>query len=176
MWCPPAFAMIKYEIEDEFETTVDRFWDVFFDDAFNDALWKHLDIERDVFEFERSGEGPGERIRRKQRLTPKRDVPAALKRLVKNAISYEEHNEWERGKSLMTVITIPSFMSDKFDGKGDYKVLEMGPNRVKRVWTASLNCSVPLVGGRVESHIVGEVTQSYKDTTTFMRKWLAENG
>jgi hypothetical protein len=167
--------MIEYEIRDEFATTPDKYWDMFFSDAYNDALWKHLDIEREVLEFERTGEGQDEVIRRVQRLTPRRDIPSALRRLVSDAIAYEERNVWRRKDNCMEVITIPNFFSDKFTAKGTYVLEPRGGDKLERIWKASCACRVPLVGGKVEKHVVEEVKRSYKATTIFTRKWIAEH-
>lgn len=164
--------MIEYTIEDEFETNVDHYWNTFFSEAFNAALWKAIDIDWELLEFRREGEGEMLVIHRRQRMTPRRNVPSVLQKLVKGAISYEERNRFERAKSLMTAATIPSFMSDRLDAKGNYSVIEAGPGRVKRIWKASVSCSVPLLGGQVEKSVVQEVQESYRKTTAFMREWL----
>jgi len=167
--------MIEYEIVDEFPTTPDKYWEMFFSDAYNAALWQHLDIEREVITFRREGEGASEVIHRTQKLTPKRDVPSALRRLVKDAISYEERNVWRRASNSMEVVTIPNFFADKFTATGVYRLEAVGDDRLKRIWTAKTECRVPLVGGKVESHIVEEVKRSYQATTIFTRKWIAEH-
>ncbi|PRQ10172.1 DUF2505 domain-containing protein [Enhygromyxa salina] len=167
--------MIEYEIVDEFATTPDKYWDMFFSDAYNAALWKALDIEREVIEFKRTGEGPDETIHRVQRLTPKRDVPSALRKLVKDAISYEERNEWRRGDNRMEVVTIPNFFADKFTTRGTYELVAIGDDKLKRIWKASCECRVALVGGKVEKFVVEEVQRSYRATTIFTRKWIADH-
>jgi hypothetical protein len=148
--------MIEYEIADEFPTNPDKYWDMFFSDAYNEALWKHLDIERQVLEFRREGEG------------------ASLRKLVKDAISYEERNVWRRATNAMDVVTIPNFFADKFIAKGVYKLEPLGDDKLRRVWKASCECKVPLVGGKVEKHVVDEVKRSYQATTIFTRKWIQE--
>ena len=167
--------MIEYEIVDEFPTTPDKYWEMFFSDAYNEALWKHLDIEREVLEFRREGEGESEVIHRVQRLTPKRDVPSALRKLVKDAISYEERNVWRRADNAMSVVTIPNFFADKFTAKGVYKLEPVGSDKLRRIWKASCECRVPLVGGKVEKHVVDEVKRSYQATTIFTRKYITEH-
>ena len=166
--------MIEYEIVDEFATTPDKYWEMFFSDAYNEALWRTLEIEREVVKFERSGEGDSEVIHRIQRLTPKRDVPAALRRLVKDAVSYEERNVWRRKDNLMEVVTIPSFFAEKFKATGTYVLRAKGADKLDRVWTANCSCSVPLVGGKVEKHVVEEIKRSYLTTTSFTRDWIAK--
>ncbi len=168
--------MIEYEIIDEFPTTPDAYWDMFFSDAYNEALWRELDIEREILEFRREGEGAGEVIHRTQLLTPKRDVPAALRRVVKGAISYEERNLWRRRDNSMEVTTTPSFFAEKFKAKGIYRLEPVGTDRLRRIWTASCECRVPLIGGKVEKLVVDEVERSYRSTTKFTRDWLAKAG
>lgn len=167
--------MIEYEIADEFLTTPDRYWDMFFSDEYNAALWKTLDIERELIEFKREGSGQDEVIRRVQRLTPKRDVPAVLRKLVKDAVSYEERNVWRRRDNCMEVVTIPNFFADKFTAKGTYKLSPHGVDRLTRTWKANCECRVPLLGGKVEQHVVEEVKKSYRATTAFTRQWIAEH-
>jgi hypothetical protein len=167
--------MIKYRIEDEFETTVDGYWEMFFSDDYNDGLWEFLDIDREQVEFRKEGEGADEVIHRRQKLVPRREVPKVLKKVVGDAIAYEEVNVFRRKASTMEVTTIPNFLSDKFDAKGTYEVKEIGPGRVIRIWEAYCSCKVPLVGGKIEQHIVGEVQDSYRRTTEFTRRWLAQH-
>ena len=167
--------MIEYEIVDEFATTPDKYWDMFFSEEYNLALWKHLDIEWELVKFERTGEGQDEVIHRIQRLTPKRDVPAALRRVVKGAVAYEERNVFHRSKSSMETVTIPSFFADKFEAKGVYELVAKGDNKLDRIWRANCKCTVPLVGGKVEKVVVDEVKRSYQASTKFTRQYIAEH-
>ncbi|HVI03941.1 MAG TPA: DUF2505 domain-containing protein [Enhygromyxa sp.] len=167
--------MIEYEIADEFPTNPDKYWDMFFSDAYNEALWKHLDIEREVIEFRREGEGASEVIHRVQRLTPKRDVPSALRKLVKDAISYEERNVWRRATNAMDVVTIPNFFADKFIAKGVYKLEPLGDDKLRRVWKASCECKVPLVGGKVENFIGNQLVDLLIAEQRFTTAWIQDN-
>jgi hypothetical protein len=167
--------MIEYRIEDDFETTVERYWETFFSDAYNAALWEALQIDRVQLELRRVGSGDDEVIHRRQRLTPRRTMPPVLQRLVGEAISYEEVNEWHRKTSSMSVVTIPSFLADQFEARGQYRVHPRGAGRVLRTWEARCACRVPLVGGKIERHVVDEVRESYRKTTAFTRRWLAEH-
>lgn len=167
--------MHKYTVEDDFETTVDRYWEVFFDEDYNKGLFEHLQITREVLEMTREGEGQDEVIRRRIRLTPQRDVPAIFKRFVKGAVQYTEHNVFTRRNSTIDVKIVPGFMGDKFTSTGTYVVTPKGEGRVLRTWKGLIKCSVPLIGGRVEKHIAGEVTDGYRKTTDFTRRWLREH-
>lgn len=166
---------MHYTISDDFDTSPQRYWDVYFDEAYSTELFKRLRIGREVLEVKREGEGEGLVIRRKVKLTPQREVPALVKSFVSGAITYTEQNVYTARTSSMEVVTTPGFLADKLLTRGVYKVQALGPHKVRRVWDGEISCKIPLLGGKVEKHIVEEVTQSYRDTTDFTRKWLAEH-
>lgn len=166
---------MKYTIEDDFDATPERYWALFFDEAFNEALFAHLRIGRKVLEMRREGEGAELVIHRTQVLTPQREVPAIFSKLVKGAISYTEKNVFRARDNRMETHTTPGFAADKLKTTGVYRLQVMGANKVRRFWEGMCECSVPFVGGKVEQTIVDEVKASYRDTTTFTRRWLAEH-
>jgi len=126
-------------------------------------------------EVKQEGEGEALVIRRQIKLTPQREVPALIARFVKGAITYTEQNVYTARTSAIDVVTIPGFMADALTTRGVYKVQALGPNKVRRTWDGDVVCKVPLLGGKIEKRIVEEVTSSYRDTTDFTRKWLAEH-
>jgi hypothetical protein len=166
---------MHYTIIDDFDTSLEHYWEVFFDDAYNAGLYQRLRIGREVLELKREGEGDGLVIRRKIKLSPQREVPALVAKFVKGAITYTEQNVYTARASTIEVVTIPGFMADSLTTRGVYKVAALGPNKVRRTWDGDVICKIPLLGGKIEKGIVDEVTQSYRDTTDFTRKWLAEH-
>lgn len=167
--------MSRYRIEDAFETTPTRYWEVFFDDEYNRRLFEHLEVDRVQLEFRREGEGEQEIIHRVVRLTPRREVPAVMKKLVGSAIAYEERNRFVRKDNLLEVVTIPNFMADKVTTTGRYFLETRGEAKLVRVWDGICECRVPLVGGRVEQHLIDEIRRGYAATTEFTRRWLREH-
>lgn len=165
---------MNYTITDDFDTSIERYWQVFFDDTYNAELFKRLKVGREVLEVKREGEGQDLVVRRKIRLSPEREVPALVKKFVKGAVTYTEENVFTARSNSMAVVTIPGFMADALTTRGTYRVQSLGPDKVRRTWEGFIDCKIPLLGGKVEKHIVEEVTQSYRDTTDFTRKWLAE--
>jgi len=165
---------MNYTISDDFETSAQRYWEVFFDDEFNDALFRHLRIGREQLSFTREGEGDALVIRRRQVLTPQREAPKIFKRLMKGAISYTESNVFTARDNRMEVETIPGFAADKLTTRAIYRLEVLGPERVRRIFDGECTCRVPLVGGKIEKAIIDEVRSSYRDTTDFTRSWLAK--
>ncbi|MCA9704798.1 MAG: DUF2505 domain-containing protein [Myxococcales bacterium] len=166
---------MEYRIEDTFDVSADRYWEMFFSEEYNAALWPALDIGWELLAFERTGEGAQTRIHREQRLTPRREVPKFLSKLVSGAITYLEKNDYVAADGAMKTVTIPGFAADRIHTVGTYRVVPLGAQQCKRVWEGVADCKIPLVGGKIEKHLVEEIRESYRRTTAFTRKWLAEH-
>jgi len=162
---------MKFTIEDDFDTSVDRYWEMFFDDDYNKELYRALEIDRTVLKVEPDGE----LTRREILLKPKREIPKLFKRVMKGSLEYTEHNVFDRSRSLLEVRIVPAFGADKITNVGTYRVVDLGSNRVRRVYEGECTCKIPLVGGKIEKHIVGEIRSSYVTTTNVSRKWLREH-
>jgi hypothetical protein len=166
---------MKYTIVDEFEATPQRYWEVFFDEEYNRRLFEALRVGREVLEVRRAGEGDALEIHRKQRLTPQREVPALLQKFIKGAVAYVEDNHFRARTNAMSVVTTPSFMAESIVTRGTYRLEVAGPRAVTRIWDGEVTVKIPLVGPRAEKLLVDEVTASYRTTTDFTRRWLAEH-
>ncbi|MBK6921982.1 MAG: DUF2505 domain-containing protein [Deltaproteobacteria bacterium] len=166
---------MKYTIEDTFDVSAAHYWSVFFSDEFNRELWPALDITCEPLSLERTGEGDALEIRREQRLTPRREVPAIIQKFVKGGFSYVEKNHFKARENLMRTVTVPSFMAEKIQTHGTYRLEPLGESRVKRVWEGTLECSIALIGGKIEKLLVDEVRESYRKATDFTRAWHAKH-
>ena len=164
---------MKYRIEDTFDVSAEHYWKTFFDQEFNAALWPALAIEWEPLELDRKGEGSDLVIVRKQRLTPKREMPAIISKFVKGKLTYVEQNVFTAKDNTMKTTTTPSFMADKIDTSGTFRIEVLGPNKVNRIWDGNCEVSIPLVGGKIEKILVDEVRESYRKATEFTRKWHA---
>jgi hypothetical protein len=166
---------MKYTITDEFATTPQRYWEVFFDEEYNRGLFAALKVGREVLELRREGEGEALEVWRKLRLTPQREVPAALQRFIKGAIAYVEDNHFRARTNAMSVVTTPSLLAESIITRGTYRLEVAGPRAVRRIWDGEVTVKIPLVGSKAEKILIDEVTASYKTTTDFTRRWLAEH-
>jgi hypothetical protein len=166
---------MKYVIEDTFDVSAQRYWEVFFDEAYNAALWPVLKVDWDLRKFERTGEGDDLVIVREAELTPHRQAPKVIQKLITTTIKYVESNRYEARKSEMTTKIKPNFAADRVTNEGIYRVEPLGDGRCKRIWTGVCEARVPLFGGKIEEFLVSEVQESYRTATDFTRKWHAEH-
>ena len=166
---------MEYTIRDTFDVSADRFWEVFFSDAYNDGLWPAIDVEYKQLKLERSGEGKDLRIIREQELTPHRQAPKVIQKMVSGPVTYVEKNDFSGATGSMKIVTIPNFAADRVDNHGVFRVEELGANQCARVWEGVCKVKIPLAGGKVEKYLVSEIQESYRKATEYTRKFLAEH-
>jgi hypothetical protein len=166
---------MRFRIADEFETTAPAYWEMFFGGPYNSGLWPALDVGYEQISFTREGQGEDLVIRREQILTPHRELPGFMKKLVQGALKYREIDVFTARDDRMEVTTIPSVLQDKITSTGVYRLERSGEARVLRVFEGECVCRIPLVGGKIEKQIVSEVEESYRKTTVFTRDWLSSN-
>lgn len=160
---------MRYKIIDNFETNTERLWGIFFDEAYNLALYNHLKIKRRLVKLE---ERPDGSVCRVQHLTPRNSTPEFIRRISSGDIAYTEKLEYDPHTSLARVTTTPSFKAGYMTTRGVFTIAPNTDGSVKRSWSAVCHCSVPFIGGRIEKHIVREVRINYAKTTAFTRRWL----
>ncbi|MEE9386046.1 MAG: DUF2505 domain-containing protein [Nannocystaceae bacterium] len=164
--------MPNYRVTDTFATTVPQYWSMFFDPAYNRDLYPALGMDYELLDLRREGSGVDEQIFRRIRLTPRRELPALLRRFINGTITYEERNHFVRASNRVEVETIPNYLADRFLSRGIYSI-QATTSGVTRVWDGECECRVPLVGRKIEKFIVDEVRRGYENTTVFTRRWLA---
>ncbi len=167
---------MEYTIRDTFDVSADRFWEVFFSDAYNDGLWPAIEVDYKQLKFERTGEGKELRIIREQELTPHRQAPKVIQKLVKGTvIHYVEANDYDASKSSMDIVTTPNFAADRVHNTGVFSVKDAGDGKCERTWAGVCNVKIPLIGGQVEKYLVSEIQESYRKATAYTREFLKNN-
>jgi len=167
--------MVAYQVEDTFTCSANYYWNMFFSAPYNEGLWEFLEIERVEEKFCRTGTELDEEIVRVHRLTPRREVPAIMKKLISGAITYVEHNHFRRRENAMQVKTTTGFLADKFSANGVYRLEEIEPRVVQRIWQGECTCTIPLIGDKIARLIADEIKRSYEKTSEFTHRWIADH-
>ena len=159
---------MRYKIVDDFDTNIERFWEVVFDEAYNQALFSHLRIRRQLVKMDRRPDGSLSYV---HRLTPLIEPPAVIQAVLDGPITYEEKLEFDSTQNSAKVVTKPNYLAKDVLNWGTFSAREEG-GKVVRTWAGRCSCYIPFVGDRIVKHIVKEVRTSYAKTTVFTRKWL----
>jgi hypothetical protein len=156
---------MRMQISHTFECDPALFWEVTFDEPFNDRLYRSLEmIERTVLDKKEDDAT----LRRKIRYVPKQDMPAVIQKLMSGQFSYVEDTVYQKGKDVMDVTVLPSSMGDKITFKGQVRVRSLGAGRCERSFDAEVTVKIMMVGGTIEKHVGEMVKKSYDKAATLI--------
>jgi hypothetical protein len=161
---------VKFNIAHEFDCDAKTFWEVFFDEEYTREMYSHLKIkEREVQLCEETDR----EIRRRIKLVPERDLPGALKSILKGDLGYIEHNVFHKGQDSMDVRIEPTLMKDRFKMNGVFRVVTLRPGRIRREFVGTIEVGVPLLGGQIEKLVMSDVQKSYDAAAKVTSRWVA---
>ena len=159
---------MKLYVRNQFDCTPGKFWEMYWDDAFDAMLRKESAVEREVLE-ERT---EGDVLIRRVRFTPDRELPGAVATLLgAKKLVYEQENRWDKSSGTMYWKVIPTILPGKLEAKGTFKVLPT-PGGCEQVVDGDIQVKVMFVGGQIEKAVVAEVEKSYEKTAAACREWL----
>ena len=155
------------------ECSEDTFWQLFFDDEYNrqlfgDALrFPHFEqLEFDETETE---------IRRVVSATPSvGELPAALKKLVGDGITYEERGVFDKRKKRFSINIISSKLPDRITVRGTLYTEAISEIRSRRVFDGTVEARVFGVGGLLEKRLIADLEARYADSARFTNQYLRD--
>lgn len=160
---------MKFKCEHRFRNiTLAQYEALYFDEAFNDAMCENVGLQRTLLKREQNGP----RIHREVRVSPNREVPAPVAKILGSAkLEYVEHVDYTFGSNRGTWLTISSVMTDKLDTRGTMAFGEQGGSVVRTV-EGDINVKIFAVGGVIEKFIVADVEKSYASAAAFTQQWI----
>jgi hypothetical protein len=160
----------RFSIVHEFDCDAQTYWDIFWDEAFNQDQYPKLGCARTLLRKE----DKGETLVRDQEVAPQREVPMILRKFIAGALKYHEHGVFKKPLGPLEVdITTPA-LGDRFRMRATYKVTEVGPGRCRREFVGECTVRVPLVGGTAEKAILFQVRETYDNAAKVHREWIAK--
>jgi hypothetical protein len=161
---------MKLNVSHRFGCNPETFWNMYWDDSFEEVLNQSTDVKRELLEEK----DDGEIYYRKLKFTPEKDLPRpAAKVLGSSKLIYEQENTFYRSKSEMVWGVLPSLLPGRLSAGGLMKVLPDGDGCRLEV-TGDIEVKVRFVGGQIEKMVVGQVETSYDKLAQAARLWLAE--
>lgn len=168
--------MPEVTMRHEIDTDEDTYWaKCVFDPAFNqklyiDALkfpqWKLLDSKEDDAKI----------YRKVQVDPPTGDMPAAVKKVIGDRLSYVEEGTWDRKTKRYSFKVTPSTLAEKTKVSGEMWTEKLGEKKIARITKMNVEVKVFMVGGLVEDRIIADLRSSYDKGTTFTNRYIEEHG
>lgn len=164
---------MKLNVRYAYPCSPERYWEMYWDDAFDAKLQEGSTVQRDVLE-ETDENGV---LTRKLRFTPDTELPSvAAKAIGTKKLVYDQLNVWTRADSLMSWEVLPTFLSaDKFTAKGTFKVVGT-PTGCELQIDGDIAVKIRFIGGTIEKQIVAQIDDAYARMHGASLKWLDENG
>ena len=162
---------MKIEATHDLPCSVQTFWDLYFDEAYNRALDSELDLaENHILEREDDGDV----VRMTVRIAPKREVPAAVRKVLRSAtLAYYETRVLDRSQSRITWnVTHDAVGPKRLDCRGVLKVRATSDATCRRVLDGVIVVRIPVVGRFVEKAIASDVVRCYDVAASFLPRWL----
>lgn len=163
---------MKLQLRDTYRCSAEHFFDaMFFDPAYNEALYRQglgfeqMQILEDVVADD------GARTRR-MRVKPKLDAPRAVRKLIGDALTYEEHGRYDPATRRWATRIVTSKLADRIQITTDVTTEARGDSECVRV--ADFVFSVRVLGaGRVfEQFIARTMRENYDKAARFSNEWL----
>jgi len=160
---------MKFEIAHTFDTTLDEYAEIYFDEAFGFASCEAVNIGRKLLKLEKSPE----RIVRQVRCEPSRELPAPIAKLLGGGgFSYVDDVEYDPRTRKGKWRIVPSIAPDKVESTGTFEFVPDGAGK-RRIIRGDINVKVFGLGGIIEKFVVGDVEKSYEKAAAFTREWIA---
>jgi hypothetical protein len=168
--------MPEMSVRHEIETDEETYWKrCVLDPEFNRALfvdslkflgWKVLDQKDDDAKF----------TRRVQVDPPVDSMPAAVKKVVGDKLSYVEEGIFDKKTGRYSFKIHPSTLADKTKVSGEMWCEKIGDKKIARHVKLSVEVKVFMVGGMIEERLIGDLQSSYGKGAAFTNAYVKENG
>ncbi len=160
---------MDFTIRHRFDVDARTLWDATEEPGFKELLAEHADVEREVLE-----DVPLENGRRLVvRIRPRRTLPPpAAAALGTDRFSYVQENLQDDRTMRVRWRVVPDVLADRIRAEGEL-VFQDTPEGCERVVTGRIEVAIPLVGRRIERHVVDGIRASWDQGAEAARKWLA---
>jgi len=148
--------------------SIDKFWEVFFDEAYNRAFYLEEMGFPELKILEQTDSS------RRIRAIPKLDMPKPVMKVLGDRFAYEEDGSLDRATNTWRWKMIPSTLPDKLLTSGVIRVEAQGDG-IRRFDEATLEAKIFGVGKLIESSTEKEVRGAWEKEAAFLRRWLKDH-
>ena len=163
---------MKSTLRHTFDIGADAFWnEIFFNQAFQERMYKEaLGCESVAF-LEDSGETPAGRTRRFS-FTQKLDAPAAVRKLFGETTTMEERGHFDLQTKRWRFSMVPDRMADKVRVSGETRVEPAGEGKIDRVVDLEYSVSIFGIHALIEKFMASATAESFAKQVDFTRAYI----
>lgn len=164
--------MATFTMKHELDCDCERFWKLFFEPEFNEALFKALEFPEwkllDTHETDKE-------IVRHVKATPKMEAPAAVAKLLGSSFGYDEEGRFDKASKTLKFVIKPNVMTDKLRNEGTVSCEPRGDGKSTRVVTILAEAKVFGLGGVIESSFEKSFRTGWQKSADFINTWVKDH-
>ena len=166
---------MRFTIRHTVDTDVDSFWEMFFAEDYNEAMFTgalNFSVYR-VLSLTREDDGS---VARRTENAPPLELPPAVKRVLGDMSTYIEEGRFNASSKRWTADVKPSTMADKIRTHVEVWCEPRGDKRCERIAEVETTVKVFGIGKVMEKIIEQQTRQAYDQSAVFTNKWIADKG
>ncbi len=164
---------MRVVIRDPYDVPPEAFWGrMFFDPAYNQSLYTE-GLGFESLEILEDAVTPDGSRRRRMRVRPRLDMPAAVKKLVGEKVTYVEEGTFDAAAGTFRSRIVPSSLADRIRIETVMRLEPRGAGACERIAEAEVEVRVLGLGGLVEKFIEKSLRDNYAKGAAFSNRWLA---
>jgi len=167
-------SLLRFTIRHIIETDVDSFWEMYFDEAYNDAMYKD-ELKFSIYELLSLTRQDDGSVLRRTNNGPPIELPAAIKR-VGAFTSYIEEGRYDPRVGRWIADFVPASMGEKTKTHAEVWVEPRGDKRCERFAEVDVRVKIFGVGKLVEKFVEQQTCRLYEDAARFTNQWIADKG
>lgn len=139
--------MTTFTMRHEIDCTVDRFWELFFDQELQKRIFSELQFPKWEIVEQRDTE---KEIVRIVKAIPKLDAPAAVTKVLGSGFGYTEEGRFDKASKVYKFVIRPTTLADKLKNEGTVKAEPKGDDKCTRIVEVLAEAKIFGVGGMIE--------------------------
>jgi hypothetical protein len=159
----------RFTIVQDLPMSADEHWRIFFDDAFERALYDEK-LRFPKYELVENRD-QGETVRRKVRVTPRLDAPAPVLKVLGSSFGYVEDGTFEKKARVWRSRIITNVIADRLGTSFVVRADAAGEGRCRRTIDLDIDVKIFGIGGLVEAAFEKNLRDGWRDSLAFMIEW-----
>lgn len=165
--------MGKFTVTHEIHCNSEKFWKLFFDKDFNNALFKNY-LGFPEFNIVEQTDSDSELVRRISG-QPKMDMPGPIAKLLGSNFAYKEDGKLNKKTGIWVWKMTPSALADKLRNEGTMRIEPIGDSKVRRIADIVIEAKIFGVGGLLESTSEKQLREGWDRSAVFMNDWIKKH-
>ena len=160
--------MRRFRMTQELDLGVEEHWRLFFDPEFERGLYlEHMRFPK--YELVEQRED-GDKITRRERVTPRLDVPAAVAKVLGPSFGYVEDGTFDKKSRTWRCRILPNVLTDRLSCDMTVTCAELAPERCRRTVETSIDARIFAIGGLVESAFEKSLRDGWENSAGYIVK------